>query len=176
MSNAAIRGRRNKATGEYFEKIIERACKYYSDIGVAEIQKTPEPMRVIQRLGNGRFMAVFTKSAQPDYKGTLRGGQAIVFEAKHTDGEKMMQSVITAEQEKRLNKHFELGASCYVLVSFELKEYFFVPWEVFRGMKGIFGRKYIKPDDIREYEVKYSKYLNFLERFSSSEQEKKYFC
>lgn len=171
----ALQGGRSKAAGEYFEKIIETACKYYSDMHYAEIQKTPEPMRVIKRLDGGKFVAVFTKQAQPDYKGTLCGGQAIVFEAKHTDSEKMLQSVITAEQEKRLDKHLELGACCYVLVSFEFKEFFFVPWAVFHTMKGIFGRKYIKPDDIREYEVKYSKYLDFLKRFSLTEQEEKYY-
>lgn len=158
-----VQGRRNKATGEYFERMIERACEYYSKAGIAEIQKTPEPMRVIGRLGGGKFMTIFTKAAQPDYKGTLNGGQAIVFEAKHTDKEKMMQSVITDEQEKRLNKHLELGACCYVLVSFELKEFFFVPWEVFRSMKERFGRKYIKPDDVREYEVRYCGILLFLD-------------
>lgn len=169
--DAAVQGRRNKATGEYFEKIIERACEYYSKIGYAEIQKTPEPMRVIKRLDGGKFVAVFTKQAQPDYKGTLRGGQAIVFEAKHTDGEKMMQSVITSEQEYRLDKHHSLEACCYVLVSFELKEFFFVPWEVFRAMKWIFGRKYIKPDDIKEYEVRYCGILLFLEKLKGEEIE-----
>ena len=161
---ATLQGMKSKSTGEYFEKIIERACKYYSDMNYAEIQKTPEPMRVIKRLDGGKFVAVFTKQAQPDYKGTLNGGQAIVFEAKHTDSEKMLQSVITAEQEKRLNKHLDLGACCYVLVSFEFREFFFVPWAVFRAMKGIFGRKYIKPDDVREYEVRYVGILLFLEK------------
>lgn len=171
-----LQGGRSKAAGEYFEKIIETACKFYSDMNYAEIQKTPEPMRVIGRLDGGKFVAVFTKQAQPDYKGTLCGGQAIVFEAKHTDSEKMLQSVITVEQGLRLEAHMRLGAACYVLVSFGFEEFFFVPWEVWRDMKSRFGRKYIKPDDIREHEVKYSKYLNFLERFSLSEQEKIYFC
>ena len=52
---------------------------------------------------------------QPDYKGTLRNGFSIVFEAKHTDTDRIKRAVITDEQEKRLDKHLALGAECFVL-------------------------------------------------------------
>lgn len=159
---AAIIGRRSKAEGAFWEETIEKACAYYSAAGLAEIQKTPEPMRPIRSLGNGKFIAHFSKMAQPDYKGTLKGGRAIVFEAKHTDKDRMLQSVISSEQEKELNKHLALGAECRVLVSFDFKRYFFIPWEVFRDMKARYGRKYIKPNDIPEYEIRYCGVLLFL--------------
>ena len=46
----------------------------------------------------GRFQACFTKPAQPDYKGVLRGGRAVVFEAKHTDGDTIAYNRLTETQ------------------------------------------------------------------------------
>ena len=74
----------NRAQGKLFEERIDAALAYYDRLGVASVEKTPEPMRPLKRLSEGRFVAVFEKPAQPDYKGTLQGGRAVVFEAKHT--------------------------------------------------------------------------------------------
>lgn len=153
---AVVAGRRSKVAGEYWENMIEATCRYYSDAGIAEITKTPEPMRPIKPLQGGRFVAVYTKMAQPDYKGTLNGGRAVVFEAKHTDTGRLQRSVISSEQEKQLDRHEELGAECFVMVSFGFEKYFKVPWRIFRDMKDHFGRKYITPQDVKEYEIKYS--------------------
>lgn len=150
---AIIRGQQSKAAGELFEKIIEDACRYYSKNGEAEIEKTPEPMKPIRRMKNGQFVAVFTKKAQPDYKGTLKTGQSIVFEAKHTDTGKIRRAVITDEQENRLNRHEALGAECYVILSFSFQRFYKVPWHYFKNMKLYTCRNYLVPDDIKKYEV-----------------------
>ena len=161
---AAVTGRRNRAAGEMFEKIIENACRAYSRAGIAEIEKTPEPMKPLGRHNDrGQFIACFVKRAQPDYKGTLKGGRAVVFEAKHTDTGKMQRGAITSEQEKRLNLHETLGAECFVLVSFGMMEYFRIPWAEFRDMKEKYGRKYIEPGDVREYQIRQAEgVLQFL--------------
>lgn len=163
-SSAALIGRRNRAAGEYWENMIEAACRNYRLDGLAEITKTPEPMRPLGRPNaKGQFAACFTKQAQPDYKGTLKGGRAVVFEAKHTESDRMRRSVISEEQEKQLNRHQKLGAECFVLLSFGLQRFYRIPWEIFRDMKDHFGRKYIKPEDVKQYEVKYTGgYLRFL--------------
>ena len=109
-------------------------------------------MKPIKRLERGHFVAVFTKMAQPDYKGTAENGRSIVFEAKHTDTDRMSRDVISPEQEKRLNKHEKLGAECFVLVSFGFVRFFKVPWNIFRDMKQHFCRKYIVPADLKQYE------------------------
>lgn len=157
-------GRRSRAAGEHWENMIEAACRNYRLDGIAEITKTPEPMKPISRPNSrGQFTACFTKQAQPDYKGTLKGGRAVVFEAKHTDADRMQRSVVSEEQEKQLDRHQQLGAECFVLVSFGLQKYFRIPWGVFRDMKEHFGRKYIKPEELAEYEIRYSGgYLRFL--------------
>lgn len=152
---ASVTGRKNKAAGEHWENMIEASCQYYRFEEIAEITKTPEPMHPIKSLGQGKFVAYYQKMAQPDYKGTLSGGKAIVFEAKHTDAEKMMRSVISSEQEKQLDRHEKLGAECFVMVSFGFRRFFKIPWNVFRDMKEHYGRKYITPEDIRQYEIKY---------------------
>jgi recombination protein U len=148
-------GRRSKMAGECWEKMLEASCQYYRLVGKAEITKTPEPMRPIKSLGNGKFVAYYEKMAQPDYKGTLVGGQAVVFEAKHTDGDRLQQSVISSEQEKQFDRHLKLGAECFVMVSFGFEQFFKIPWEVFRDMKAHYGRKYITPEDVQEYKVRY---------------------
>lgn len=152
---AVVSGRRNKAAGDFWENMIETACQHYRLKGMAEITKTPEPMRPIKPLGKGKFIAHYVKMAQPDYKGTLAGGRAIVFEAKHTDSDRLLRSVISSEQEKQLNRHAALGAECFVMVSFGFREYFKIPWGVFRDMKQHYGRKYITPEDVQQYKIRY---------------------
>lgn len=162
---AILIGRQNKAAGEEWERILEASCQHYRLTGEAEIEKTPEP---IKQLGSknrqGKFMACYTKKAQPDYKGTLKGGRSVVFEAKHTASDRLQQSAVTPDQEKRLNRHMALGAECFVMVSFSFRRFFKVPWPVFRDMKRHYGRKYITPEDAGEYEVRYAGgILHFLQ-------------
>lgn len=152
---AVMSGKRSKVAGEFWERMIEASCQYYRDRGIAEISKTPEPMRPIKPLGQGKFVAYYEKMAQPDYKGTLAGGRAVVFEAKHTDSNRLQRSVISSEQEKQLDRHERLGADCFVMVSFGFEQYFKIPWAVFREMKRHYGRKYITPEDIQDYKVNY---------------------
>lgn len=161
---AAMAGRRSRAAGEHWEQMIEASCNHYRLTGEAEIRKTPEPMKPLGRPnGRGQFLACYTKQAQPDYKGTIKGGRAIVFEAKHTDSDRMQRSVISAEQEKELDRHMALGAECFVMVSFGFQRYFKIPWGAFKNMKERYGRKYITPGDVGEYEIKYTGgYLRFL--------------
>ena len=161
-NRAALTGQKSRAAGELFEKMLENSCKYYSIHGDAEICKTPEPMKPIRKLSGGQFVAVFTKKAQPDYKGTLKGGKAVVFEAKHTDADRILRSAVTAEQEAQFNRHEQLGAECFVMVSFSFQRFFKVPWWLFRDMKDHYCRKYLIPADLKEYECYY---INGVLRF-----------
>ena len=144
----------NRAQGKLFEERIDAALAYYDRLGLASVEKTPEPMRPLKRLQEGRFIAVFEKPAQPDYKGTMKGGRAVVFEAKHTTTGQMEQSRVTEAQAKRLDQHQALGALCFVVAGFGSEEVFRVPWKVWRDMKAAFGRKYVSPNDLEEYRVK----------------------
>lgn len=147
----------NRAQGKRFEERIDAALAYYDRLGLASVEKTPEPMRPIRSLPQGRFVAVFEKPAQPDYKGTLKGGRAVVFEAKHTITGQMEQSRVTDTQAQRLDHHQDLGALCFVVAGFGQEDVFRIPWKVWRDMKAAFGRKYVTPKDLEEYRVKLGK-------------------
>lgn len=152
-----MRGMQNRIAGESFENIIEASLEWYKVRGIAMIEKTPEPMKPLRAPNaRGQFLACYTKQAQPDYKGTLLGGRSVVFEAKHTDTDRIESSRVTKEQADRLEIHDHLGAAAFVLVSFGLTDFFGIPWEVWRRMKEIYGRKYIKPEELEKFRVPYT--------------------
>lgn len=137
-------GRMSNMLGHEFETLIAHSCAMYAEEGEALIDKTPEPMRVVRSMNDGaHFTCVFTKKAQPDFKGTLKGGRAIVFEAKYTDEGRIRQDAVTDEQAKALDIHQKLGAKCFVLVCFSFESFCCIPWMTWRAMKELYGRKYL---------------------------------
>ncbi|MCI3027708.1 Holliday junction resolvase RecU [Desemzia sp. C1] len=161
-------GKRARYNGEIFEKVIEISCNYYKKIGAADIQKTPEPMRVLAPLDRkkGTFKACFAKQAQPDFKGVLQGGRAVIFEAKHTESNRIEQNRLTDEQVCNFNSQYELGAKCFVLVSFQMKRFYKVPWPVWEDMQGIFKKKSVNEKDLVEYRVEYKGgFIHFLNQY-----------
>ena len=150
------RGRQSKLEGGYFEELIQTSLDWYHDKGVAYVEKTPEPMRPLSPPNErGQFKACYIKAGQPDFKGTLTGGRAVVFEAKHTSDDKIEYSRLTAEQVQSLTDHDALGAAAYVLVSFKLQNFYRIPWSVWRDMKQLYGRKYVKESELSKYKVKF---------------------
>ena len=160
-----IRGARSKRNGKLFEDLVTASCHYYASRRTALIIKTPEPMKPIKDLGSGRFIAYYEKAAQPDYKGVMRGGRTVIFDAKHTDTDRLEQKAVTDAQAAMLTNHEQFGAICFILISFGFQRYYRVPWQVFKQMKENFGRKYIKPGDLDKYKVEYmGGVIKFLER------------
>ena len=158
-----IKGAQNKAIGKILENYILAACSYYESKGVAKIEKTPEPMKVIRRLDGGKFVACFEKAAQPDFKGELYGGRAVVFEAKYSGTSKIQQSRVTPEQWRSMEGHSRLGAECFILVSFAFQSFYRIEWAKWRDMEKIYGRKYLKESDISEMKLKFeSGIIKFL--------------
>ena len=171
MNNRQYQGAINRAQGKHFEQYIDLILAYYKERGLAMIEKTPEPMVPCQSLPNGRFVAYFQKKAQPDYKGTLRGGQSVVFEAKYTSSAKIEESRVSAEQARCLDAHLEMGAICFVLAAFGMTNIYRVPWAVWQTMKAVFGRKYVTPADLAIYKVDGS--VNGLPELFAAEFRKK---
>ena len=93
----------NNAQGHFFESAIKAACALYSDRERADVDKTPEPFRVLEKSRDGKFKGRFTARAQPDFQGTLDGGRSIVFEAKYTTTDRLKWDVLTQEQRTRWN-------------------------------------------------------------------------
>ena len=151
-------GRRSKVSGEYFEGIIDSACRFYEERDIAVIHKTPEPMRVLRPYDRrkGQFICCFSKRAQPDFKGILCDSTMILFDAKHTDKDRIHRDVVTEEQEKYFDRYMKMGARCFVVVSIGFENYYRIPWEVFRDMKKIYGHKYMSRKDLESHRVKYT--------------------
>ena len=143
----------NRHLGADFEELIGAACEYYRGRGVADIEKTQEEMKPIKNMGSGRFVAVYVKKAQADFKGFLRGGLAVNFEAKHTSTPRMEQDRVTPEQADRLERAFRYGAAAFVVCSFSGKDFFRVPWEVWRNMKARYGHKYITIQEAEPFRI-----------------------
>lgn len=152
----SVRGSQSRQAGAYFESIIEASLRWYRDKGLAEITKTPEPMKPLGKPNQrGQFLACFTKAAQPDFKGTLHTGRSVVFEAKNTMNDRIEYKATTEEQNEQLERHHKLGAVVFVLVAFNLQDFYRVPWPVWRSMKKLYGRKYLKPAELEQYRVQY---------------------
>ena len=149
--------------GRLFENLIDQACLYYQTRSQAVIEKTPEPFRVTKKYPDGRFEGRFTGLAQPDYKGTLKGGRAIAFEAKMTGSDRIKKSVVTAHQAACLDRHAELGAMVGVCCMIK-KTVGFVPWNVWRDMKEIYGRQYLLETELREFQVPTPGFVDFLRK------------
>lgn len=146
-------GKMSKIKGRRFEDRLDRTFGYYSETGFAKIEKTPEPMKPIKDLGNGRFIACYEKKAQPDYKGTIKGGRTVIFEAKYTEADKMEQSRVKNGQSHYLDLHHSLGARCYVIIGFRSGMVYCIPWTVWREMKKHFGHKYVTESEVQQYKV-----------------------
>lgn len=134
--------------------------------GIAAVDKTPEAFKVLKAMdrNRGQFICCFTKQAQPDFKGILMDSTMILFDAKHTDKDKISRDVVTTEQQACFERYMKLGAMCFLVVSLEFKEFYRVPWVVFRDMKKIYGHKYMNREELEPYRIKYSngvvKYLD----------------
>ena len=153
-SMRSYRGAQNKALGAAFEKLISAGCDFYREQGIADIEKTPEPMQPIKELGHGRFIAHYLTTAQADFKGYMMGGRAICIEAKHTTTGKLEQDRVTPEQAACLTRAHNYGAYAFVLASFGPLDIYRVPWPVWADMKNRYGHKYITPKEAAPYKVR----------------------
>lgn len=162
----SVQGARSRASGAYFEGMIEAASRFYEDRGISVIDKTPEPMRVIKPMSQNRsqFICCFSKMAQPDYKGILCDSTMILFDAKHTDKDRIKRDCVTSEQEECFERYMRMGAMCFLVVSLGFQNFYRVPWIVFRDMKKIYGRKHMNEKELEPYRISYKNgILRFLD-------------
>lgn len=155
-TEAQKRGRRSRAKGKSFEEMLDRTFAYYAKTGYAQIDKTPEPMKVLRSIGQGRFLACYTKAAQPDYKGLIKGGRAVMFEAKYTEHDRILQDAVNEDQSAYMLAAECLGARCYILCGFATGNVYRIPFGVWNNMRRIFGHKYVTEAEIQQYQVKKS--------------------
>lgn len=124
-------------------------------------------MKVIAPINRtkGQYRAIFTKKAQPDFTGTLSNGKSIVFEAKNTDSTNMPFDRINETQESDLAYHSHLGAKCLIIISFNMKRFYAVPWKDWKRMKDAGKKKSVNELDLVDYGISVeSGIIDFLKR------------
>ena len=143
----------NRATrqkGREFEEMLLRACAVYKANGTAVIGKVPEARRVVGRTGGRSSMMICVNDhkADPDFMGAVApDGKCMIFDAKHTDKDRILSNALTVHQKEILEGHYACGSDCFVCVSFGFEKYFLIPYSIWRNMKEVFGRQYILPED-----------------------------
>lgn len=148
-----MQGAKAKARGQQFENLVEKSCSYYAHKKIALIEKTPEPLRMIKRGRGSQVIAVFEKKGQPDFKGTVFGGQSVVFEAKHTSSARITLDRVEQHQLANLSHHKRLGAECFILISFEMKNFYRVGIEDWEALPGALNKKSANEKDLMQYKV-----------------------
>lgn len=146
------RGRKAKAVGAQFENAVERSCIRYRTKGIAHIQKTPEPFKLIGVKGKYAY-GFIEKKAQPDFTGTLSDGRSVIFEAKHTNSTNIPFDRISYQQELELDIHEELGALTFVLVTFSFKTFYTVPWADWKRLKETVNKKSVNEKDLEPFQI-----------------------
>lgn len=152
-----IAGKQAKIAGQAFEDRITASLSWYEERGIMKAAKTPEPMKPLgPKQAGGRFTAVYTKAAQVDFSGTIRGGRAVRFEAKQTESDRFERKRLTDEQMDDLRGHEKLGALCFVILCFGFENFYRVPWRIWDDMKATFGRQYVTEADLQQYRIPYT--------------------
>lgn len=157
-----FKNRCNNDRGRAFENLLVKGCQHYEQRGRAVISKVYEPYRCTKKLTGGRFIGQWIGRAEPDFKGVLRGGRAIAFEAKSTRKEHINRDALTKEQMKWLMAQAEMGALAFVCADI-CGRFFALPWYMWHDMHSIFGKKSLTQDDIAQYEVIYDGAVRYLE-------------
>lgn len=151
----AYKGRNSQESGKLFEKMLETACDKYSDEKVAKVSKTVEPLRVIGVLSTQPevFKCVAEKETEPDFKGIMASGRAVAFESIAAGQDRIEWGAVTECRRWHLESHYRMNGLAFVMISFNLRKFYRVPWWVWRDMKALYDRKYLKAEDIPEFEV-----------------------
>lgn len=153
VKDPRLRGLLSRERGKAFEARIDASLEYYRSRGYAAVEKTPEPMKPLKDLGSGKFVACYEKKAQADYKGVMKGGREVVFEAKFTASDRLTQDRVSPEQTAFLNEHTALGARCFVIGGFSSGNVYLIPWGIWCSMKDLFGHKYATEKDLENFKI-----------------------
>lgn len=160
-----INQQKRSKSGSRFEALIEKACDRYRKEGLAIIYKNSEPLRPSGKFGKGgAISAYYQKKSVPDFTGVLKGGQAIMFEAKHVSGKPSIPfSRLQEHQEQYLIDFEAMGAQAYVLIGFDMTDFYMIPIDDYLIFKSNNGKKSLNKNEIEDYRIeKTTKGLDFI--------------
>lgn len=150
-----VNQQKRSKSGSRFESLIEKACDRYRKEGLAIIYKNSEPLRPSGKFGKGGMIsAYYKKKSVPDFTGVLKGGQAIMFEAKHVSGKPSIPfSRLQEHQEKYLIDFEAMGSRSFVLVGFDMQDFYMIPINDYINLKNTIGKKSLNKKDIEAYRI-----------------------
>ena len=158
-----VRGERNRDSGEAFEAWLEGWHRIARQRGIAHVRKVSPAVKWVGRGDRARPKVVGENGA--DYVGRLRGGRAIVAEAKATVEDRLPRSEFKPHQAADLDAAASLGALAMALIELRVAgrvRRFAAPWPPpwrMRGEGGSVGLEELAPFEIREGEC-------YLERWA----------
>ena len=160
-----INQQKRSKSGSRFEALIEKACERYRKEGLAIIYKNSEPLRPSGKFGKGgAISAYYQKKSVPDFTGVVKGGQAIMIEAKNVSGKPSIPFDRLQEHQEQYLIDFEaMGACSYILIGFDMKDFYMIPIGDYLNIKANNGKKSLNKNEIEDYRIeKTTKGLKFL--------------
>lgn len=151
-----VRGERNRDAGEAFEAWLEGWHRRARQLGIARVRKVSPAVKWVGRGHRARPKVVGENGA--DYVGRLRGGRAIVAEAKATEEERLPRSAFEKHQIDDLDEAAALGALALGLIELRIAgrvRRFAAPWPLdwrWRGAGASVGLEELEPWEIRDGE------------------------
>lgn len=153
-------GQRAAAAGSALEEALDQHHDVAKQLGLAEVRRVSPHVRL---LGPGKvpgsFSGVFDAPGGCDRRGTLRGGRALVVEAKSTASGNLAWSEFTAAELADLETAHQLGALCLVVWELrELQALFAMPWDRIPWKVNGAGKS-VAAEALAEWRVREAPYL-----------------
>lgn len=144
--------------GKFLEDVIERSNFIYQNRGQAMVQKIPTPTKVKWADG-GIVGAYHSAKSTLDFRGTLKGGQAIAFDCKESQEEKGLPLKHIAEHQiDYIKQAIEFGEVVFLICYIKpVNKFYFIKgqvvvdyWDYWQKNKGKRGVNCILVEDMTE--------------------------
>lgn len=76
------------------------------------------------------------------------------FKGETVKVESITYNRMTEAQMNAMEAYHEMGAECFVLVSFSFCDFYRIPWTEWNDMPMLYGRKYMKRCELEKYRIK----------------------
>lgn len=147
-------GKIARAKGEQFESRLDAAFAYYKKTGFADVEKTPEPMKPIQSLSNVASLPALSKKRNGLQRYPFKGRPGNYVRGQiHSDPTGWSRAGYSPGSANIWTGIRRLGLRCFVVAGFSSGRVYLIPWNDWKSMKALFGRKYATESDLDKYLV-----------------------
>lgn len=156
----------NKNAGRGWERYVEAELETMNALSQGYWARSPEPIRPLRSLGDGRIEAVYAKKAEPDYYGILPGGQGVVFDAKLvTNADRFDFSRVAVHQIEAMARCAKAGGLAFVYLGrWPEQEKYVLPVGPDGSICGVRDKRHVKFDRVQALQKRRHEYLHELIR------------